>query len=96
MRSAPPNGSGGAPPCRGAAIVTYSTSGSTVLRVARERPEVPNHGPHRFAVHRAAPCPFAGPRMRADLRLKRFSEMVERPCGSRWKQEMAKVGERDW
>ncbi len=77
-----------------AAIVTYSTSGSTVLRVARERPEVPILAlTASLSTARALSLAWGAHCVQiADL--KRFSEMVEKACSIALNQEMAKVGER--
>jgi pyruvate kinase len=77
-----------------AAIVTYTTSGSTGLRVARERPEVPilcltsNQLTARqlslvWGIH----CVIS-----ADL--KRFSEMADKACRMAQREEFARKGER--
>jgi pyruvate kinase len=76
------------------AIVTYTTSGSTALRVARERPEVPIlvlteelKTARWLALAWGAHCVHT-----KDIRS--FSEMVEKACRVAVKQEMAKSGER--
>jgi pyruvate kinase len=76
------------------AIVTYTTSGSTTLRVARERPEVPIlcltgdlATARRLALLWGAHCVHT-----SDIRT--FSEMVEKASRIALKQEMAKSGER--
>jgi pyruvate kinase len=77
-----------------AAIVTYSTSGSTVLRVARERPEVPILAlTASLSTARALSLAWGAHCVLIDD-LKRFSEMVEKACNIALNQEMAKVGER--
>jgi pyruvate kinase len=77
-----------------AAIVTYSTSGSTVLRVARERPEVPIMAlTASLATARALSLAW-GAHCVLISDLKRFSEMVEKACRIALKQEMAKLGDR--
>ena len=77
-----------------AAIVTYSTSGSTVLRVARERPEVPILAlTASLSTARALSLAWGAHCVLIDD-LKRFSEMVEKACSIALSQEMAKVGER--
>jgi pyruvate kinase len=77
-----------------AAIVTYSTSGSTVLRVARERPEVPILAlTASLSTARALSLAWGAHCVLIDD-LKRFSEMVEKACSIALNQEMAKVGER--
>ena len=77
-----------------AAIVTYTTSGSTALRVARERPEVPIlcltedlTTARRLALLWGAHCVHT-----ADIRT--FSEMVEKARRVALKQEIAKHGDR--
>jgi len=77
-----------------AAIVTYTTSGSTTLRVARERPEVPIlcltgdlSTARRLALLWGAHCVHT-----ADIRT--FSEMVDKARRIALKQEIAKQGER--
>ena len=77
-----------------AAIVTYSTSGSTVLRVARERPEVPILAlTASLSTARALSLAWGAHCVQIPD-LKRFSEMVETACSVALSQEMAKVGER--
>jgi pyruvate kinase len=77
-----------------AAIVTYTTSGSTALRVARERPEVPilvltdeEKTARWLSLTWGAHCVLT-----ADVRS--FSEMVEKARRIAVKQEIAKVGDR--
>ena len=76
------------------AIVTYTTSGSTALRVARERPDAPIlcltqdlATARRLALLWGAHCVHT-----ADIRT--FSEMVEKATRVALKQEFAKKGER--
>jgi len=76
------------------AIVTYTTSGSTALRVARERPDAPIlcltqdlDTARRLALLWGAHCVHT-----ADIRT--FSEMVEKATRVALKQEFAKKGER--
>jgi pyruvate kinase len=77
-----------------AAIVTYSTSGSTVLRVARERPEVPIMAlTASLSTARALSLAWGAHCVQISD-LKRFSDMVDKACRIALKQEMAKVGER--
>lgn len=79
---------------RAAAIVTYTTSGSTTLRAARERPEVPIlcltsslQTARRLAlcwgVHTVHTADVAG-----------FPEMVRKACRMAFKDGIAKEGER--
>jgi pyruvate kinase len=76
------------------AIVTYSTSGSTVLRVARERPEVPILAlTASLSTARALSLAWGAHCVQVPD-LKRFSEMVERACSTALSQEMANVGDR--
>ena len=76
------------------AIVTYTTSGSTVLRVARERPEVPILTlTASMATARALSLAWGAHCVKtADV--KRFSEMVDKACRIALQQEIAKVGDR--
>lgn len=76
------------------AIVTYTTSGSTVLRVARERPEVPILTlTASMATARALSMAWGAHCVKtADV--KRFSEMVDKACRIALQQEIAKVGDR--
>jgi pyruvate kinase len=76
------------------AIVTYTTSGSTALRVARERPDAPIlcltqdlDTARRLALLWGAHCVHT-----ADI--KNFGEMVEKASRVAVKQEFAKKGER--
>jgi pyruvate kinase len=76
------------------AIVTYTTSGSTALRVARERPDAPIlcltqdlATARRLALLWGAHCVHT-----ADIRT--FGEMVEKATRVALKQEFAKKGER--
>ena len=76
------------------AIVTYSTSGSTVLRVARERPEVPILAlTASLSTARALSLAWGAHCVQIPD-LKRFSEMVETACSVALSQDMAKVGDR--
>jgi pyruvate kinase len=77
-----------------AAIVTYTTSGSTALRVARERPEVPilvlteeEKTARWLSLAWGAHCVLT-----ADIRS--FSEMVDKARRIAVKQEIAKQGDR--
>jgi pyruvate kinase len=77
-----------------AAIVTYTTSGSTALRVARERPEVPilvlteeQKTARWLSLAWGAHCVLT-----ADIRS--FSEMVDKARRIAVKQEIAKSGDR--
>jgi pyruvate kinase len=77
-----------------AAIVTYTTSGSTALRVARERPEVPilvlteeENTARWLSLAWGAHCVLT-----ADIR--NFSEMVDKARRIAVKQEIAKSGDR--
>jgi pyruvate kinase len=77
-----------------AAIVTYSMSGSTVLRVARERPDVPIIAlSSSLATTRALSLAW-GAHCVQTADLKRFSEMVDKACRIALKQEIAKAGDR--
>jgi pyruvate kinase len=77
-----------------AAIVTYTTSGSTALRAARERPEVPIlcltsklETARRLAVVWGVHCVHT-----RDVRT--FSEMVEKACRIAQREKIAEQGER--
>ena len=77
-----------------AAIVTYTTSGSTALRVARERPEVPIITlTAKLATARAMSLAWGAHCVRT-AELKRFSDMVDKACRIALQQEMAKAGDR--
>ncbi len=77
-----------------AAIVTYTTSGSTALRVARERPEVPIITlTSKLATARAMSLAWGAHCVRT-AELKRFSDMVDKACRIALQQEMAKAGDR--
>lgn len=77
-----------------AAIVTYTTSGSTALRVARERPEVPIITlTSKLDTARAMSLAWGAHCVRT-AELKRFSDMVDKACRIALQQEMAKVGDR--
>jgi pyruvate kinase len=77
-----------------AAVVTYTTSGSTGLRVARERPETPilcltsqlGTARHMTLVW--------GTHCVVTAELKRFSEMAEKACRIALRHEFAKPGQR--
>ncbi|WP_374655849.1 pyruvate kinase [Dongia sp.] len=76
------------------AIVTYTTSGSTGLRMARERPAVPIlcltsklETARNMALVWGTHCVVT-----ADL--KRFSEMAEKACRIALREDFAKAGER--
>jgi pyruvate kinase len=77
-----------------AAIVTYTTSGSTTLRAARERPEVPilcltsrRETARRLALIWGTHCIET-----SDVRS--FSEMVEKACRIALAEGFAKAGQR--
>jgi len=77
-----------------AAIVTYTTSGSTTLRAARERPEVPilcltsrRETARRLALVWGTHCIET-----SDVRS--FSEMVEKACRIALAENFAKAGQR--
>ncbi len=78
-----------------AAIVTYTTSGSTTLRAARERPDVPMilcltsqlETARRLAIVWGAHCVQTED-------VHSFSEMVIKACGIAVEQEIAAVGQR--
>jgi pyruvate kinase len=77
-----------------AAICTYTTSGSTGLRMARERPEAPIlcltsklETARNMALVWGTHCVVT-----ADI--KRFSEMAEKACRIAHREDFAKIGER--
>ncbi len=77
-----------------AAIVSYTTSGSTALRAARERPDVPIlvltskiETARRLAVTWGAHCVQT-----ADVRT--FQEMVQKACGIALTEGIAKAGDK--
>ncbi len=77
-----------------AAICTYTTSGSTGLRMARERPDVPIlcltsrlETARNMALVWGTHCVVT-----ADI--KRFSEMAEKACRIAHREDFAKIGER--
>ena len=77
-----------------AAIVTYTTSGSTALRAARERPEVPIlcltsklETARRLAIAWGIHCVNT-----RDVRT--FSEMVDKACRIAQREEIAESGQR--
>lgn len=77
-----------------AAICTYTTSGSTGLRMARERPEVPIlcltsklQTARNMALVWGTHCVVT-----ADI--KRFSEMAEKACRIAFREDFAKIGDR--
>ena len=79
---------------RAAAIVSYTTSGSTALRAARERPDVPIlvltskiETARRLAVIWGAHCVQT-----ADVRS--FQEMVQKACGIALTEGIAKAGDK--
>jgi pyruvate kinase len=65
-----------------------------VLRVARERPEVPILALTASLSTARALCLAWGAHCVLISELKRFSEMVDKACRVALKQEMAKPGER--
>ncbi len=76
------------------AIATYTTSGSTVLRVARERPAVPILClTSRLETARQL-CLVWGAHCVVAPELKRFSEMADRACRLALREGLAKAGER--
>ncbi len=77
-----------------AAIVTYTTSGSTVLRVARERPGVPILCLTESMNTARAISLVWGAHCVHTTDLKRFSEMVEKSCRIALREEFAKAGDR--
>jgi pyruvate kinase len=77
-----------------AAIITYTTSGSTALRVARQRPEVPIlcltsqiATARRLALGWGVHCVETED-------ISSFSEMVGKACGIAHRDEFARPGQR--
>src|SRR6185295_1685581 len=77
-----------------AAVVTYTTSGSTGLRVARERPETPILClTSRLETARHMTLVW-GTHCVVTAELKRFSEMADKACRIALRDEFAKPGQR--
>jgi pyruvate kinase len=77
-----------------AAIITYTTSGSTALRVGRQRPEVPilcltsqTSTARRLALAWGAHCVETED-------ISSFGEMVGKACGVAYRDEFARAGQR--
>jgi pyruvate kinase len=77
-----------------AAIVTYTTSGSTGLRVARERPEVPILCLTSSLQTARNMALVWGTHCVVTPEPKRFSEMADRACRIAFREDFAKAGER--
>ncbi len=77
-----------------AAIVTYTTSGSTGLRVARERPEVPILCLTSQQQTARQLCLCWGIHCVISSDLKRFSEMAEKACRIAQREDFGHKGER--
>ena len=78
-----------------AAIVTYTTSGSTALRAARERPEVPILCLTAQARDRAAPGRWSGAPIACETSdVDSFSEMVDKACRIAREEGFAEPGQR--
>lgn len=77
-----------------AAIVTYTTSGSTTLRASRERAEAPVLGltSSRQTARRLALAWGVRPEHTADV--TDFSEMVRKACAIAYDRDLAKLGDR--
>lgn len=79
---------------KAAAIVTYTTSGSTTLRAARERPDAPilclTSNP--ATARRMALCWGVHPIQTSDV--STFSEMVKKACRLAFKEGLAQEGQR--
>lgn len=77
-----------------AAIVTYTTSGSTTLRASRERPEAPILGltSDQRTARRLSLAWGVRPDHTEDV--SDFSEMVRKACGVAYRRELAKLGDR--
>ena len=77
-----------------AAIVTYTTSGSTTLRASRERPEAPILGlTSNVATARRLSLAW-GVRPEHTEDVEDFSEMVRKACAIAYNRELAKLGDR--
>lgn len=77
-----------------AAIVTFTTSGSTALRVARERPEVPVLCLTPSIETARYMNLVWGTHCVSTAEIKRFSEMVDKACKIAQQQRFAKKGDR--
>jgi pyruvate kinase len=77
-----------------AAIVTYTTSGSTGLRVARERPEVPILCLTSKLQTARQLCLCWGIHCVISADLKRFSEMADKACRIAQREDFGHKGER--
>ncbi len=77
-----------------AAIVTYTTSGSTTLRASRERPKAPILGltSNLSTARRLALAWGVRPEHTEDV--SDFSEMVRKACAIAYQRELAKLGDR--
>ena len=77
-----------------AAIVTYTTSGSTTLRASRERPKAPVLGltSNLQTARRLALVWGVRPEHTEDV--SDFAEMVRKACGIAYRRELAKFGDR--
>ncbi|MDY0884166.1 pyruvate kinase [Dongia soli] len=77
-----------------AAIVTYTTLGSTGLRMARERPQVPILCMTSKEATARQLCLVWGIHCVISADLKRFSEMADKACRAAQREGFAKKGER--
>ena len=78
---------------RSAAIVTYTTTGSTALRAARERPDAADPRPdHASSARRAVSRWSGGCTAWSDEDAKDFDHMVERACHYALESGIASVG----
>ncbi len=79
---------------KAAGIITYTTSGSTTLRAARERPDVPIIclTSSRDTARRLALCWGVHPILTEDV--ASFSEMVEKACRIAYQDGLATEGQR--
>jgi pyruvate kinase len=79
---------------RAAVIVTFTTSGSTTLRAARERPEVPILCLTEKTETARKLCLCWGVHGVVTEDVRSFADMVEKACAIALKEELAKRGDR--
>ncbi len=77
-----------------AAIVTYTTSGSTTLRASRERPDAPILGITSNLGTARRLCLAWGVRSEHTEDVSDFAEMVRKACSVAYERELAKLGDR--
>ena len=77
-----------------AAIVTYTSSGATALRAARERPDVPILGltANKNTARRLALVWGVHPVETADI--NNFGTMVQKACATAHREEYASIGDK--